>query len=319
MRIEQFIYLSEIFKHQSISAASQYCYTSPQNISKSICALEKELGTTLFKRTRQGIIMTPDGQKILESAQLIANEVSKIQIACPNKEHTQHSDSITSFSVLTTRPLLSFSSNLLNVLLRENPHMKISLIQAEPPYLNSTEEFLDFIHLKLKTFNVIFTALDEYNFDSFKSVSKEYSIYSLFKEPLYVELPKSSPYANKKSIPLKSIINIPIRVFGVSNESVSFCLGALERRYKIKIHPFFITNVMPDVDNTTFYEHYAMLRGAYEWKENPYTCLIPLQEKFYMHHAMLLPYSEPYDYLYNNVLLPHVRKKFPELYLLNNE
>jgi Transcriptional regulator len=318
MRIEQFIYLSEIFKHQSISAASQYCYTSPQNISKSICALEKELGTTLFKRTRQGIIMTPDGQKILESAQLIADEISKIQFICSNKKHIQHGiDSITSFSVLTTKPLLSFSSTLLNVLLKENPNMRISLIQAEPPYLNSTEEFLDFVHLKLKTFNVIFTALDEYNFDSFKSVSEEYSIYSLFKEPLCVEISKNHPYANKKSIPIKSIVNIPIGVFGVNNDSVAFCLGALERRYKIKLHPLLISNVMSDVNDTILKEHYAMLRGAYGWNENPYTCLIPLQEKFDMHHAMLLPYSEQYNYLYNNILLPHVRKNFPELYLLN--
>lgn len=45
----------------SISGASEQLYISQQGISRIISSLEKELGTVLFIRSRQGVSLTADG------------------------------------------------------------------------------------------------------------------------------------------------------------------------------------------------------------------------------------------------------------------
>ena len=51
-----------------ISSAGDELYLSAQAVSKHILALEKELGTSLFLRSRDGVRLTPDGQDFLRFA-----------------------------------------------------------------------------------------------------------------------------------------------------------------------------------------------------------------------------------------------------------
>ena len=203
---------------------------------------------------------------------------------------------------------------MLQVILQHFPSAHASLIQAEPPYLDSTEAFNAFIDSKMRMHTLIFTTLDEYNFDSFQSISKKYLIYSLFKESLYLEVAKDHPVASKKSVPIKAITNLPLFAFGVNNDTTPFCFGALERRYNVKLRPTIISNTITDFQNSPFLKQCVLLRGAHGWQENNLTTLVPLQEKFSMHHAMLLPNIEPYTYINTTIILPYIGKQFPNLY-----
>ncbi|MEH6936744.1 LysR family transcriptional regulator [Bacillus sp. JJ664] len=72
MNIEKLEYLVEVAKTGSFSVASQNLFVSQSAISQSIVSIEKQLGLTLFKRSRgNSAIPTNEGAEIIS----IANEV----------------------------------------------------------------------------------------------------------------------------------------------------------------------------------------------------------------------------------------------------
>lgn len=62
MQIEQLIYFAEVAKTCSVSAAAQNLFVSQPAISMSLKNLEKELETTLFVRTKSGVVLTEAGK-----------------------------------------------------------------------------------------------------------------------------------------------------------------------------------------------------------------------------------------------------------------
>lgn len=82
--IEYFVALSE--EGSFIKAAAQ-CNTSQPTISNSIMRMEKELGTSLFKRTTRSLALTSKGVEILGCAQAILTSVNLMkEIANGNHE-----------------------------------------------------------------------------------------------------------------------------------------------------------------------------------------------------------------------------------------
>ncbi len=61
MRLEDMKYFVEIVKARSINGASKALYVAQPALSRSITALEKELGFPLLKRSKQGITPTKEG------------------------------------------------------------------------------------------------------------------------------------------------------------------------------------------------------------------------------------------------------------------
>ncbi len=66
MNFEQLRYVKEIVETKSMSIASQNLFITQSAISQSISMLEKELGITLFKRSRFGTHTTEDGKKVIQ-------------------------------------------------------------------------------------------------------------------------------------------------------------------------------------------------------------------------------------------------------------
>lgn len=64
MRIESLTYFLEIAQAGSFSLAARHLYVSQQGLSKSIQALERELGTTLFERTGKRVRLTEAGRDL---------------------------------------------------------------------------------------------------------------------------------------------------------------------------------------------------------------------------------------------------------------
>ena len=69
MRIEQLLYLVDIAKTKSFSKTAQNFYITQQGASDAIKKLEKEFDVTLFKRTKQGVLLTDIGQSFVDTAQ----------------------------------------------------------------------------------------------------------------------------------------------------------------------------------------------------------------------------------------------------------
>ena len=81
MRIEQLLYLVEVSKNPSISSASEKLHISHQALNRSLKALEEELGTTLFNRSPNGVSLTPQGEKTVETAKNILNQLNDLKLS----------------------------------------------------------------------------------------------------------------------------------------------------------------------------------------------------------------------------------------------
>lgn len=63
MELRQLQYFMQICEYGSILKAANNLYMTQQAVSKSIAALERELGASLFYRTAKGVILTQFGQE----------------------------------------------------------------------------------------------------------------------------------------------------------------------------------------------------------------------------------------------------------------
>ena len=68
VRSEQLACFLAICQSGSINKAGAILHTSPQNVSKMLKQLEDEIGTVLVLRSPRGILLTPDGQEVLQWA-----------------------------------------------------------------------------------------------------------------------------------------------------------------------------------------------------------------------------------------------------------
>lgn len=86
MRLEQFGQVIELVKTGSFSQTARNLYISQPSLSHSIKQLEKELGFSLFVRTSDGVIPTPQGRDVIEHFKIIHRESCSLREYCQNSE-----------------------------------------------------------------------------------------------------------------------------------------------------------------------------------------------------------------------------------------
>ena len=64
---------SKVARQKTFIAAAKQLQVTPSAISHSINSLEKDLGFSLFVRSRSGVRLTPNGQRVLPLIQDILN------------------------------------------------------------------------------------------------------------------------------------------------------------------------------------------------------------------------------------------------------
>lgn len=79
MTFQQLKYIVEISKCGSISQAAENLLIAQPSLSKTIQELEKELGCTLLKRSRRGVVFTAEGIEFLQYATRILGEAEAVK------------------------------------------------------------------------------------------------------------------------------------------------------------------------------------------------------------------------------------------------
>lgn len=64
-----------VAKYKSITKASMFLLNNQPNITRIIKTLEYELGCTLFIRSRQGVCLTPEGEKLFEHIKIAVEQI----------------------------------------------------------------------------------------------------------------------------------------------------------------------------------------------------------------------------------------------------
>lgn len=131
MRIEQFMFIHEVAKTNSMSAAAANLFVTPQYISKAIKQLEEELGVAIFRRTKTGVYLTLSGEKICQITDNILEQIAalseisqikKAPTAVPIGEYTIYT------SAETNQPLIY---SQYRALLSEYPELKLRIYEAD--------------------------------------------------------------------------------------------------------------------------------------------------------------------------------------------
>lgn len=79
MTLNELKYCVELAKEKHFRKAAENCFVSQPTLSIAIKKIEDELGITLFERQKNAILVSENGQKIIEKAQSILETVESIK------------------------------------------------------------------------------------------------------------------------------------------------------------------------------------------------------------------------------------------------
>lgn len=72
-------YLLSLAEHKHFGKAAKSCFVSQPALSSQIKKIEGYFNTILFERQNNGVFLTPDGLKVIESAKQILHEAKKME------------------------------------------------------------------------------------------------------------------------------------------------------------------------------------------------------------------------------------------------
>ena len=75
-------YALAVVRHGSVTQAARALYLAQPNLSRAIGELEQSLGFPLFLRTRQGMSLTPQGERFLTEAEALLDRLSDLAREC---------------------------------------------------------------------------------------------------------------------------------------------------------------------------------------------------------------------------------------------
>ncbi len=137
MNIEHLHYLLEVAKSGSINKASHRLHLNQQHLSKIIAANETELGVKIFERTNKGIIVTAQGQRVLNWGQTVVKSYEELQEELSLHEENQRCDISGQLIVSSMSSIFGQKYNMLIKHFAEH-YPKVNIIFEE----NSTRQII---------------------------------------------------------------------------------------------------------------------------------------------------------------------------------
>lgn len=125
MEFRQLQHFLVVAQELSFTRAAEKAYVSQQALSKSVIALEKELGVTLFERLPRGLELTPCGQLLLKRSYHISTLINETITDIHNMDE-EYSTNIR--LAITAGVEDTFPVSILFRFQREHPHYRISTI-----------------------------------------------------------------------------------------------------------------------------------------------------------------------------------------------
>jgi LysR family hydrogen peroxide-inducible transcriptional activator len=181
MTLTELRYIVAVARERHFGRAAETCFVSQPTLSVAVKKLEDELGVTLFERGPGEVSVTPAGGKIVEQAQRVLEEASRIrEIAAAGKDPL--AGPLRLGAIYTIGPYLL--PKLIPILRKTAPAMQL-LIQE-----NFTHRLAE--ELKNGEVDVILIALP---FETPGVATR-----AVYDEPFLVAVPKGHPWENRKRV-----------------------------------------------------------------------------------------------------------------------
>lgn len=205
MNQRQLEYFLEVYKKNSITQAAETLFISPQALSKTIAALENELGVSLFTHKSNRIIPTSKAARLASHAHNILDEFDIIENKLFDTENTQKTLPIScSYDVpqlLSADFFYQFHTNQPNIRVQLKEFPDKDIIR----HLDSNEAELAILSGSLNP--------------------QKYVMEPLFSDPFCLVVNTQHPLAHKKSISLTDLNNenIVIKDLSSSTSKNQYC------------------------------------------------------------------------------------------------
>ena len=228
MRIEQFKYLVTIAEYMSFSKASNILFLSPQALSRSMTALERELGYSIFIRFSTGVQFTPEGLLILDMAKRILKDYEDTLTLLEEKntaqEKTIYLYSHNSFTdAFLNHIALKYNATVKNIQIIIKEYSEKILKQLQNNQDENEANWLIFCTYRNKnTLPIEIDALQNIKLYSDLSLSSKY----------IACVNKDNILAQQKSVSMKVLSTFPFVRFAISSEDGTDALDYIDIYYK---------------------------------------------------------------------------------------
>ncbi|MRX27913.1 hydrogen peroxide-inducible genes activator [Kangiella sp. HZ709] len=198
MTLTEFRYIVAVAREQHFGRAAEACFVSQPTLSVGVKKLEEQLGVIIFERSKSDVKVTPQGQRIVEQAQAILEQVDQLKL-----EASENSDQLEGAlkigAIFTIGPYLF--PNLVPELRRIAPKMPLHI----------DEDYTHNLKTKLRNgeLDAIFIALpfDEAEIDTIP----------LYEEEFLALLPPKHPWIKKDKLYLADIADEVMIMLGAGH------------------------------------------------------------------------------------------------------
>lgn len=211
MRIERLKYFLAVAEAGSFSEAAERLYTTQSAVSKQIIALEKELGVSLFDRSRRRVVLTEPGQIVFSHAQGIAescdNMFSAVQAYCRS---TGGVLSVASIPVMSQYGI----TELVGRFRTSHPSITMSVGELEGSEILTA--------LEQGRYEMAFMRAEQLPATGYESLPLTHDV-------LAALLPESHPLAGKKRLSLSQLKDEPFLLLNEGTLLHKMCVDACQR------------------------------------------------------------------------------------------
>jgi LysR family hydrogen peroxide-inducible transcriptional activator len=197
--VRQLEYLVAVADVRHFRRAAERVHTTQPTLSGQLKALEERLGVQLVERSRSRVVMTPIGAEIVEVARRVLRDVKDIRSLAASRE-----DRFAGLIRLGLPPTIGpfLVPRLVPDLHREYPKLKL-YVREEVPYtlppgLNDGSHDVVIMPLPVR--------------------GSDFETMELFKEPLYLAMPKDHVLSRKDVIHRNDLRNAPILALGSGHQ-----------------------------------------------------------------------------------------------------
>jgi LysR family transcriptional regulator, regulator of abg operon len=127
MKLDQFQHLVAIVEHGSLRSAARRLDVPQPTLTRSIRALEKELGGSLFLRETTGMTLTATGRRFHLRASNIVNEARRAQDEIAQHRGDDRGTVVAALSIMPHVGMLPFA---LKTFRQRYPHIKLQIIEG---------------------------------------------------------------------------------------------------------------------------------------------------------------------------------------------
>lgn len=207
MNLNQIQYLSEVNRYHSLRQASEQLYISPQALSQSLSALEKELEIQIIESSRTGTFLTPAGKIILDAGEEFLRIIDEVKNESKTSSSYKHLVNA-NFDILS----VSGVANTLIAKVVTNLYQEFPKIQVQINSQLSLQNMLDGLSQDTLKNDIAFISVYDYKTGILPDI-KPYR--NLIFKPLVSSryccyVPNNHEIANYKNVSLSTVLKYPI-------------------------------------------------------------------------------------------------------------